>query len=82
MTLQNLEEKKTTTKKLTTLTHFLPNKLCTTYSYAQVKFDKIAWCHKKQQNTHTHTHKTTNKQTNKQTILYAPIFILSGGNVV
>jgi hypothetical protein len=29
------------------LTHFLPIKLCTTYSYAQVKFEKNEWCHKK-----------------------------------
>jgi hypothetical protein len=29
------------------LTHFLPSKLCATYSYAQVKFEKNEWCHKK-----------------------------------
>jgi hypothetical protein len=29
------------------LTHFLPSKLSTAYSYAQVKFEKNEWCHKK-----------------------------------
>jgi hypothetical protein len=30
---------------ITLLTHFLPSKLCTTYSYAQVKFEKNELCH-------------------------------------
>jgi hypothetical protein len=29
------------------LTHFLPSKLPTTYSFAQVKFEKNEWCQKK-----------------------------------
>jgi hypothetical protein len=32
------------------LPHFLPSKLCTTYSYAQVKFEKNEWCHTKKKN--------------------------------
>jgi hypothetical protein len=32
--------------KKITLTNFLPSKLCTTYSYAQIKFEKNEWCHK------------------------------------
>jgi hypothetical protein len=48
------------------LTHFLPSKLCTTYSYAQVKFKKNEWCHKK----------------NHKKIICTPILILFSGNVV
>jgi hypothetical protein len=49
------------------LTHFLPSKLCTTYSYAlvEVKFEKNEWCHKKLFKKN-----------------YASILILFGGNVV
>jgi hypothetical protein len=49
------------------LTHFLPSKSHTTYSYAQVKFEKNEWCHQK---------KIIKK------IIYKPILILFGGNVV
>jgi hypothetical protein len=49
------------------LTHFLPSKLCTTYSYAQVKFEKNEWCRTKK---------------NHKKIIHKPILILLGGNVV
>jgi hypothetical protein len=48
------------------LTHFLPSKLRRTYSYAQVKFEKNEWCHKK----------------NHKKIIYTPILILFSGNVL
>jgi hypothetical protein len=49
------------------LTHFLPSKLRTTYSYAQVKFEKNEWCHQKK---------------NHKKIIYTPILYLFGGNIV
>jgi hypothetical protein len=52
---------------ISVLTHLLPNKLCATYSYAQIKFEKNWWCHQKKKNPK---------------INYAPILFLFGGNVV
>jgi hypothetical protein len=48
------------------LTHFLPRKLRTTYSYAQVKFEKNEWWHKK----------------NHKQIIYTPILIMFDAYVV